>query len=179
MSFKIKASLLFLLALHPLVSFAENSKEDFSVNGFFVEATKGLTTCVAVKVSRFPIYIQVRTNRPEVFFEEIKEARRCVREVLKIAQSSKHTSRRIFFEGSLSVMEGVFHFGEQHSLVCKKYVTGNGRELAYEFSFPFMYQKEVDYFVHETPMTMCLNESRPLVSPREENNLQHPSMLPA
>lgn len=112
------------------------------VPGAITETDIGHTTCVARKEAGNPIIFIIRTNRPDLFFEEktFGLLRGCLLRSKTILEKKKNTEGLSFHE---SISPPIQYYGEISIIACKEWRSKMNLPLMYEFVFPWMSNKEI------------------------------------
>lgn len=131
------------------------------MNGMVVEISAGHTVCLVVKEDGAPPYIIIRSNRVDLFFEQLDIVRACVRSVIKSFGDKKKQHKIFMRAGEANVNQNTFLQGQYGLVFCRRWQS-NDVDLRIEFVLPWVEMKELGRFVSGEILGTCQSNAVPV-----------------
>lgn len=136
-------------------SVSAQSMRTSSPIGFMSEVTMGYMTCSAVKQNgASPVFV-ISTNRPDMLFEDMAKAERCISQAakqIKNIRKYKHTVIPLYQE----VNQGLFFYGEFGFISCREMRSKAGFPLQQDYVFPWLKPEEIKKYINKDVLVECL-----------------------
>lgn len=142
------------------------SQDTLPPTGVYTETWMKHLNCAAYQPSGTAVFYKVKSNRPDLFFEDLDLVRKCLAEVkTSLENPSKNRQKiKVLFAGAgqSAQLPPFSAVANTPAVNCMTMQNERRQELLYEFSFPYFSSEEMAIFTHETSLRTCLHQARPV-----------------